>query len=269
MKQYLKPVEIKLKRASKQLEEINTKLETWIADNKFNAVIEMLPEHKGFSINTGDYSTEGFLDDISLIIGETIHNLRSALDNLAYSIACQKLDPPKSPHKIYFPIFNNKEEFIKRTKDVFNEMPEKAVEIITLYQPFSSAENIARLGKAEHPFSILQLLSNSDKHRTPKILLAIPEEISYEGKIELLDANDDSNLIVSPILINEFLSPNSKIYEIQTNAAVKEINLKITWTIQIAIEIPGSHMNIKFLENIRLTIENLMNVFKKAYPQLS
>jgi len=62
-------------------------------------------------------------------------------------MARHKIDPPKFPHKIFFPIFDSKEEFDKKTKDVLNQVQESTADLIKSAQPYNFVEKLAEFEK--------------------------------------------------------------------------------------------------------------------------
>ncbi len=102
-------------------------------------------------------------DDLSLIIGDCLHNFRAALDNLAYELAIAHKGEPlasKIAAKSEFPIFASKN-------------PDKLDELLGGIHPCAKAE-IERLQPynrgqkcTNDPLWQLNKLSNIDKHRLP------------------------------------------------------------------------------------------------------
>lgn len=75
----------KLNRAKAQIDTLEESIQGWLQGNAYALVEELEPE-------TGEYVlkakiTEPPSDQWPLIVGETVHNLRSALDHIAYSMA--------------------------------------------------------------------------------------------------------------------------------------------------------------------------------------
>ncbi len=129
---------------------------------------------------TGDYvhfinympDLEGFLDRCSLILGDTLHNLRSALDRLAYQLALLKTGGNiRNPKSIQFPICDSVEAFDKAKRKWLREIARDHVVIMERFQGYHRVDG----GQDPyfHPLSKLRDLSIVDKHRLP-IDLVIP-----------------------------------------------------------------------------------------------
>jgi hypothetical protein len=103
-------------------------------------------------------------DDFSLIIGDCLHNLRAALDNLAYDLAVAHTGkeplPSKFASRSEFPIFTDKN--LPKFFDVLGGVAPSAQAEIEGLQPYHRGE------KLRHDFLWqLNKLSNIDKHRLP------------------------------------------------------------------------------------------------------
>jgi hypothetical protein len=94
----------------------------------------------------------------AIIIGDILHNLRSALDHIAWQLAL--LSTPSPHDKTEFPIFwqndNRTNGIIKR---LLQNVPDDARKVIEALQPYATPN------PRTHPLWLLQELSNRDKHR--------------------------------------------------------------------------------------------------------
>jgi hypothetical protein len=95
----------------------------------------------GYEVYTNDFEYDNFLEEVGIRIGEMAHNLRSALDNLIFSTALTVCNPPLKPKKLFFPIFEDENEFYAKTKDIFSQLPDSVREIIIDVQPFTQKKN--------------------------------------------------------------------------------------------------------------------------------
>ena len=98
---------------------------------------------------------------LSLILGDALHNLRSALDYLAWQLVLANGRTPTEHTQ--FPIYDNRltKKGKPRSVDVDGGIDGQALTLIERLQPYHRVNDPAR-----HPLSILRHLSNVDKHRT-------------------------------------------------------------------------------------------------------
>ena len=115
----------------------------------------------------------------SAMIGETIHNLRCALDYLVFQLVILETGAePSEDTKIQFPIFLKENGFNSRgVPTMLQGVGVKAQTLIKSMQPFSTGE------ATESPLWVLSLLSNWDKHRSIHVTSASTPKISASAQI--------------------------------------------------------------------------------------
>jgi hypothetical protein len=159
------PVKLKIGRARTHLEELETEVKKYFQTTPFQAETSEDPE-------TGDLVTR--LKIISqppvewgVIIGDIIHNLRSALDLLVSALL---LANGKTPNKSCgFPVYSGKDEFMKDGVKRVKGLSAEALELIMTIKPYKE-ENL-RLWQL-HQLNIL------DKHQ-----LIIPVASAYKNVV--------------------------------------------------------------------------------------
>ncbi|CAM4251983.1 hypothetical protein [Flavobacterium terrigena] len=267
--EFLKPTLIKLERARKQLLEIYDFNKNLWKENKIQITPKLCVDKKGYEFYTNNYTEDNLLEEISLRIGEYIHNLRSTLDNLIFGFARIKTNPPTKPIKLSFPIFENENYFVKDTKEIFNQIPEILKNEIIKYQPYNVRKNNPKSENSLYSLSIVQTLNNIDKHRVPIILVANLNEIKFDGSFEF-DNEDFTNIIDEKNGFCNFYKvlPNSKIFEFRTLEKIEKMNMNFDVSVDIAIDYPNQNLNIDILKNlyndIALLINDLILVVKKT-----
>ena len=150
----------KINRAQEQLNALAS---------EFRAVVDDKPYRLSEQFNArptdktrGEYQyIVDFVSDIddrwNVIIGEILHDLRSALDYLAWGAANRPW------RKTQFPIFTTETQWAESAGPMIRTIPDKYLTVMKEAQPY---QNLT-LGKdpAEHFLAILSYLSNRDKHR--------------------------------------------------------------------------------------------------------
>ena len=99
---------------------------------------------------------------LSTVIGDCLHNLRSALDHLVWQLVLT--NPPKRPsRKNQFPICKTADGWIEAlSRDRLRGVVPKAIPLIWGLQPYV----MTPIDPVSHPLWILNELTNIDKHRT-------------------------------------------------------------------------------------------------------
>ena len=127
---------------------------------------------------------------ISILVGETIYNLRAALDYLIYELA--RFDAKKIIDGTQFPIDACEKDFQARKRGFLKGVSDEHVAAIKRLQPFDGCDWT----------KVLRDLSNPDKHRhltiTSSPVVISPAAGSTEAIIagETVDAKDDVSVHV-------------------------------------------------------------------------
>lgn len=106
--------------------------------------------------------------ELPLIVGDVIHNVRSALDHLVYALSSPKA---QRSDRTQFPIFTDAAKFKTRGIPMIESIKGPERTLIENVQPFAATpvpEN--------DPLAILNSLSNLDKHRLPVTTVAATKE---------------------------------------------------------------------------------------------
>jgi hypothetical protein len=146
-------VRAKLDRLDANMEGYDEELRRYVASDPH----EVVPK---FDVETGWHDIFLRVGEpprvFGLILGEATHNLRSALDHLAWQLANVDGDPPK-PKSVQFPIYEKPpKDFL--TLECLNGMREPHRAMLEMLQPY----------KADDRPQVLEMLSwvsNTDKHR--------------------------------------------------------------------------------------------------------
>ncbi len=178
---------LKLTRADAQIESLRHELlsvlsaheaEDWLAVKK-----DTYEGNAALTLYVTDLP--GFPPEISVTIGEIVHNLRSSLDHVAWAlvpgIAMRELTA-SGKRRVAFPMVERRwgrqgfwERPGKASRNVRGRLPgvpQEALRFIEGYQPY-------RRSTAGRAIRALQSLSNTDKHRTIIPTLFYPTKFSF------------------------------------------------------------------------------------------
>jgi hypothetical protein len=179
MHAFQKSVELKLARASAQVRSLDEAVTSWAAANPLVATCELRDGRLGFRVTQQEFLQPAPLDDWGLLAGECVHNMRSALDNLAFALARLNRDPPERPKGVAFPIYTEKTQFDKNGRRNIDQLPQPAALLVERLQPFQRDGSAAFGTPDRDALVLLQWLSNTDKHQVPSVVLIAPTEISH------------------------------------------------------------------------------------------
>ncbi len=159
--------ELKLDRASYHLDSLDAKVREW-RERETHRYVSHFDRESGKQIVYLTF-TEPVPAEFRLIIGDCLHNLRSALDNLVYDLAVRHHGSSPLPDPFdrctEFPIFGDREwkEWERRKK--IGCVHPRAQAIIKRLQPHNRGDEFA-----SDPLWKLHELNNMDKHRVPHVV---------------------------------------------------------------------------------------------------
>ena len=136
-----------------------------------------------------NFSEQPSLEDWSRTFGDTVHNLRSVLNNLVAEIAKAEKLSKQEIKNIQFPIASSAKQW-RSEKRRIQSLPKEVQDAIMKVQPFIEIPT----SPETHPLSVLADISNQDKHRlelTPEIE---PLQLTHNTSIEFEETPDPSKL---------------------------------------------------------------------------
>jgi hypothetical protein len=155
---------LKLGRAQHHIDDLRAKIDEFLAAKPFKLIIQIRSNPGEFALRIKQ--DRAIPESFSLIIGDAVHNLRSALDLTMYGMARERASKPS---RIQFPF--PKSSSAKDIQNAFNSAQvngagTKVVEKILSFRPFPKNGNAT--------FCNLHALSNRDKHRLLILSRSIP-----------------------------------------------------------------------------------------------
>ena len=189
----------KLSRAKVHIETLEREIRIWSQSNPYSISKKT---NEDFTRHSCVISILKQADRVawSLIAGDAIHNLRSALDHLVYAIAVHQTnrDPPPGERILEFPICDTAKWFTKaRTK--LTMLSASVVDEIERFQPYN------RTHKRLPPLlGMLRDFDDRDKHRLLRVVMDQPRSVEWK--------NLDTSILKSGESI-EFVSSTAEVVD--------------------------------------------------------
>lgn len=270
MHTFLAPVFAKIERAKKHSADLTTSIASWAATNPIQARCELRDGRMGYRLVQLDYSTPPPLTDWGLMLGDYAHNLRSALDNLAFALARLQHDPPDRPATISFPIYFDASKFRQYGKRSIDRLPSQAAAVVERIQPYQQDGGNKEGTPEQDPLLFLQELNNADKHRVPSVLLVAPDNLSHEHEIEFRsDGEAQQNVPLDVTAWAGPLAPGTVLYEMRTKHPLATVKGRTEIRAVVAVEVLSKPFPIEFLVTAvgtytSLVIEQLCSFFPES-----
>lgn len=154
-----------------------------------------------------------------VLVGEVVHNLRSALDHCVYAAAAK-------PQGTYFPTFSKEDDWERKSCDVLYTVPENVVAIIEQAQPYHWKSKASA-----HPLALLNALWNQDKHRllhTTALTLSGPQP-------EIVAVRGVKEIISQRVYINRSLKNDAKIAKAVIRPVGAEPKMKLDGQLSVGV----------------------------------
>ena len=188
--------DLKVRRAKHHLVELNDVLNSYRNGNSFEVQLEQKPGEWIWKLITNTPPPA----DLSLIVGDIVHNLRSALDCRVVAVAKQFTNHELTDDEerlLDFPIFDSEREFnkhIKKWKKLPSNVRDAVTKCVVVFQRggkpsqywTDSFTNDESSVAQQHVVTFdglarLTWLSNRDKHRRLHTVFLAPSEGSHSG----------------------------------------------------------------------------------------
>jgi hypothetical protein len=176
-------VRAKIERANEHLANLKTELQRGLDNGDYGFRAEDDPKVADQVLIFGKAPPE-LMIRYGLIAGDVCHNLRSALDHLAWQLTIFSIRKPTK--RTQFPIFSDRVEYAKQSPAMIDGILPKIAARIERLQPY----NTGPLGdpRRTNALWILHEMSNSDKHRVVNIaVLDIPALVVTTGEAQPMD----------------------------------------------------------------------------------
>jgi hypothetical protein len=193
-------ISLKLDRAQEHLLSIDSEIASYLDREPYKLIRNVQPSDQKLVLIEFHVITEPD-ERIGVIVGDCLHNLRSALDHLAcYLVTKNKGMITK---KTQFPILDvrptDKKTGQPLRPKIDGGVADNVLTVIDLLQPYQNKRDAHR-----HPLWLLSELSNADKHRllhvaiaclgNPKFRITLPDGTVWDGQPSVRIAHHETPL---------------------------------------------------------------------------
>jgi hypothetical protein len=192
MRLRLPTVKAKLDRAEHHIDTLDEAIERFIEANPHRTVTQfqqqMSRSSKGAGI-VGRVELASPPQGLSLIIGDAIQNMRTALDYLAWELVFANGGVPTKSTQ--FPINDDRltQRGVSRSLVVAGGVSEAASALIDDLQPYNRVDD-----PTEDPLAVIHDLSNVDKHRSVLLMTAM-----FDQGVTYISIRDGEELFMQPL----------------------------------------------------------------------
>ena len=164
-----KGAQLKLDRARRHIEELADAINSYHAKDPYVACLERGDAEREYVLRS--YFAHEPPEELSVIIGDYLQNMRMSLEHVVWALAKQELG--RNPGHTAFPICKTREDFEGRSKRDLKHVPETARLVIGPLQPYRTGG-----GDPEgEPLWQLNEYANIDRHRQISVIYSDSDTI--------------------------------------------------------------------------------------------
>ncbi|HUW88121.1 MAG TPA: hypothetical protein VMW30_07085 [Candidatus Paceibacterota bacterium] len=205
------------------------------------------------------------LAEMSLLLGDAVHNMRSALDALAWELCHLEGNKPANPKQVFFPASLTESKW-REVAENLKSMPPTFIERIKHTQPYLADP------PAKAFLAVLAEMSNRDKHRG-MISARANASLSFEAAFEINHSDlgqatskgTVDGFDIQPFGDNfgELLDGNPHV-SIETSARIALARSKVPVALDYTVDVGGSDFNLReitaYLYEVKKLIYQICNI---------
>lgn len=236
METFNRPAQLKLERARVHATELTQSIKNWGENPSMRTSGKIDTDRLGYKITFEGFEVPPPLHEWGLLLGDCIHNLRTALDTLAFGLARLKCDPPEDPDDVHLPIAQSLNDFNAKPLSPF---PNEVTPVLESLQPYHYPPTEDGGATNTHAIRLLNRLSNDDKHRIPTVVsISRCDKVNLPIEIQFFDP-DMAALEKIPWEIDvppTALIPGATLLTLRTPCRIEKVIGGWSGTAYIAIE---------------------------------
>lgn len=268
--------DLKLERARQHLDELSSYTAQFTSRHGYEAVRDAHRDEQPDDVwRYVVHFTEHPDERVAVVVGDVVHNVRSALDHVMVALVS-----PRREREVFFPIFNERvfddhgaavdTDQGRRWASITRDLDERIVTQLRILQPFQEPEaDVAEFCRSHgidpkqiHALSLLNRLDNADKHRRlPRIIQTMRDVrtvTTYQGGV-IEQHVADGGLVEAGTEVAKFgfSTPST---------ATTEVDVQITGTVTIALDIGGQRGGVVVPDALTIMIEHATDIIRSLEP---
>ena len=163
MTNYMELAHSRVERAWEHIQQFISEADSFLETNPYRVIREVNTEASGYLVRYRFKADRQPPVRLRFLVGDAVHNLRSTLDNLVWSLG--QISGEQSSSQLAFPVCIKEERFNMKILPMLRRLPPDAQSLIENLQPYNRRDD-----PEGHPLYILNRLWNDDKHETPLVV---------------------------------------------------------------------------------------------------
>lgn len=256
---------LKFARAVSLLRELQSRIETWSAGQPFETD-KVLSEDGLVASVVLRVTRQAPVEEWALLLGDTVHNLRSALDGLVWELSHLDGQTPSNPRGLYFPIVSDESKWSNASR-MLEHCPSEAVERIRLMQPFLIPD------PGMSGLEVLAALSNQDKHRMPiRTRMSVQQLFVENARFEFANEEDIPD---PPFRVNMEdtvpMDDGAVVVTFESSAQMVSVQVPVVMGARFSVEVDGhdaelGHTLNTIAQYVRIIIDTVTRGHPSEHP---
>lgn len=252
-------IALKLLRADKHLQELEQELALFFDKEPFKVSVKIDEESRKPIYYVA--SVDPVPDNISLVAGDFIQNLVTALDHLAYQLVCKDTnDAPPKPNAIYFPIASELEKYEDDKLRKLIGASQATINAVDQLKPYKDGNDL---------IWSLHALNNIEKHRLlltvgsqaagVEYVPTLPDTMNETFPQAAMDAFKSMGILLMPA---DKGFPLTEGFELYIGAADEKPNTDMRFRFDVGLKEVGiveEESLLKKLKEFKAEVERVVN----------
>ncbi len=242
----LSNISVKIERARKHFTELELEVKAFLDSKPYQVGVKRNVDTQQLVYYVS--SVKSVPPIIAAITGDVVHNLRSALDHLAYHLVDVGTCGKGPFRHVYFPIYANAKEYKKQRHEKVQGMRQDAVKAIDALQPYKGGND-----------SLWQLvkLDNTDKHRLLLTVGSRFESVNIGSILHRLFEQTASDVGLDVPTFDLFIKPADRLFplkvgdELFIDAPGAEVDPKMQFRFDVGFAEPQVIEDAHLTETVR------------------
>ena len=225
----------KLARAAEHLNRLQSEVGLWTAQQPITTEGALDAERLVWSLRMM-VNMPPPIQQWSTILGDCVHNLRSALDAAVWEFATMDGNTPKQPSLVQFPVVEHPEQWDKEATRRLQCVPPHVVERIRITQPLMRPEE----ERPRDPLMLLSHLSNMDKHRASMTCGFRADSVNASFSVQFVDDAAAARNVPPNVIVHEpTIEDGALLVEYRANDPIVETHGGFAIAFELFIDTPA------------------------------
>jgi hypothetical protein len=260
-------IAVKVERAQEHLASLSAEVQLYLESKPYAVSAKRDPESRRLIYFVA--SVRPTPQRLSALLGDTIHNLRSALDHLVYQIVWVGTGKSPSSH-VYFPIADDRTKYLEQRRRQLKGAQPAAVATLDALNPYKGGnDELWQLHK----------LNNVDKHR---VLITAGSAFQSVNIGAHMGREMRKHLALSPMgekfsempLLDLFIRPADRMFPLKADDELfidgpdAELNDKLEFRFEVAFGEPGVAFGVPIVETLASLVKLVASIPPKFESHL-